>query len=388
MKWNRKVAIVGIGRTVAASKRNDVNQNEMIHEAVTQALKDAGLSYKDIDMHLMTDMELFQGDENSDMWQVDSTGGQLKPSIRMTTGGTTGGMVINSATYYIASGMADIVIAVGFQKHDEGNATTGLSSLTDPLWEGKWNSGFSGALAQNYLNRYGQEVEMTAAQVRAQISEGASRNPYAHLRRRVTPEEVLASPILNYPQRMLHICPQSNAACAIILASEEKARQISKKPVWIKDFTVSHNTGWVSGEIHKIGQGTTWFDSIGRLYKRNGITNPREQIDMAELYNPTVWNTMDQILAVLQIEMPELKKMLANGDIAYDGAFPICPSGGVLCTNAIGCAAMLRTAEAALQIRGDAGEYQAHKPINTALATSFGGNSWYITQLLTKNGDF
>ena len=93
MKWNRNVAIVGVGRTRATSKRNDVNQYEMVNEAVTEALQHAGLSIKDIDFNLIGDMELFQGDYSSDLWQVDGFGGRLKPGYRMTTGGCTGAML-------------------------------------------------------------------------------------------------------------------------------------------------------------------------------------------------------------------------------------------------------------------------------------------------------
>jgi acetyl-CoA C-acetyltransferase len=388
MNWNRKVAIVGIGRTHATSRRTDVNQNEMNHEAVVEALNDAGLSPKDIEMNLMTDMELFQGDNHSDMWQVKCTGGHMKPSIRMTTGGTTGGMIISSAAYYIASGMVDVAMVVGFQKHDEGNATTGLASIFDPLWDGKFASGFGGRMAMTFIEEYGERVETMAAQVRAQISEGASRNEYAHLRNLVTVEDVMKSPMISYPQRVLHLCPQSNGACCLILASEEKAKQISKKPVWIKDFVTSHNMSLTTGQNYFRGPGNTWYEAPARLFKRNNITNPREQLDLIEFYNPTVWNTIDMIMAALDIGYDELQAMLDNGDIAYDGAFPISPSGGVLCTNPIGAAAMLRTAEAALQIRGDCGAYQVHKEVNTAMATSFGGSAWTICHLLTKSCDW
>jgi acetyl-CoA C-acetyltransferase len=388
MNWNRKVAIVGIGRTKSKSRRTDVNQNEMNYEAVVEALNDAGLTPKDIEMNLMTDMELFQGDNHSDMWQVKCTGGHMKPSIRMTTGGTTGGMIISSAAYYVASGMVDVAMVVGFQKHDEGNATTGLATIFDPLWEGKFASGFGGRMAQNFIEEFGPQVEVMAAQVRAQISEGASRNPYAHLRNRYTVEDVMNSPYISYPQRVLHLCPQSNGACCLILASEERAKKISKKPVWIKDFVTSHNMSITVGDNYYYGPGNTWYEAPARLFERNGITNPREQIDLIEFYNPSVWNTMDMIMGALRIDINELQKMLDRGDIAYDGAFPISPSGGVLCTNAIGAAAMLRTAEAALQIRGDCGEYQAHKDVNIALATSFGGSAWTINHLLTKSCDW
>jgi acetyl-CoA C-acetyltransferase len=79
--------------------------------------------------------------------------------------------------------------------------------------------------------------------------------------------------------------------------------------------------------------------------------------------------------------------MVERGDTAIDGVFPINPSGGVVATNPIGATGMVRMAEAALQIRGDAGEHQVTKKVDTALASSFGGSLWTILQLLSKYPD-
>jgi len=76
--------------------------------------------------------------------------------------------------------------------------------------------------------------------------------------------------------------------------------------------------------------------------------------------------------------------MIEKGRTALEGDFPISASGGVVSTNPIGATAMLRVAEAALQIRGDAGEHQIPKEVNTAMSSSFGGSTWSIMHLLTK----
>jgi acetyl-CoA C-acetyltransferase len=387
--WNRRAAIVGIGRTHASARRPDVNQLEMVNEAVREALQDAGLTPKDIDCNVLGDMELFQGDYQSDMWHVDGYGGRLGSGFRITSGGSTGLTIAASATNLVASGLYDIVIAIGFQKHDEGNATTGLCSVIDPLWPAWFNAGVSGGTAQEMVKEYGTGVEETAARVRVNAADNASRNPYAHLRQKLTMEDVMKSPYIVYPMRMLHLCPQSTAACAVIFACEEKAKKITKNPVWVKDHQTCHKEG-LDGAAYMLpsefgGKGSAWRKAAEVLYKRNGITDPLKQIDLIEMYDPTVWFHMEFLQHFLMVDAKELHKMINRGDTARDGRIPVCPSGGVVTTNPIGATALLRVAEAALQIRGDCGDYQVEKDVHTALSSGFGGSYWTGLMLLTKN---
>ena len=76
--------------------------------------------------------------------------------------------------------------------------------------------------------------------------------------------------------------------------------------------------------------------------------------------------------------------MAEKGVTGLEGEFPINPSGGVISTNPIGCTALLRVAEAALQIRGDAGEHQVTRDVKTAVATGFGGSFWSEMILLSR----
>ncbi len=92
-KKNRNVGIIGIGQTKHSSHREDVNQPEMIHEAVSLALKDAGLTMKDIDCVVHGNMELFEMVHQPDLWHVLGTGAYGKDCIRITTGGTVGGTI-------------------------------------------------------------------------------------------------------------------------------------------------------------------------------------------------------------------------------------------------------------------------------------------------------
>ena len=388
IKWNRNVAIVGVGQTKAVARLPEQSQLQLVNEAVQAALDDAGLEPKDIEFNAIGDMELFQGDFQSDMWQVGGYYGYMKDGIRMTTGGTTGGMLVCTVQNYVASGMYDVAMAIGFQKHDEGNASTGLTSAEEPMWDTWCGAGVGGAFAQTWINKFGDRAENVAAKVRAMVSRNAALNLYAHLRNVVTEEEVNNSPYVAYPMRLLHLCPQSTAACAVIVACEKRAREITDKPVWIKDYVVSH-TEESSPEMFqfRLGKITTMEDAARKLYERNHITDPINQIDLIEMYDPTAWFHMLQLKGFLQVTDEQMMEIIENGTTEMDGALPVNPSGGVMCTNPIGATPMIRIVEAALQIRGQAGARQVDKEINTALATSFGGILWTIVHLLSKDID-
>src|SRR5512136_1369228 len=140
-KKNRNVGIVGIGQTQYSSHREDVNQPEMIQEAVRLALKDAGISIGDVDCVLHGNMELFEMIHQPDLWHVLGTGAYGKDSFRITTGGTTGATLAAAADNLVASGMYDVVLAIGFEKLQEGHTTGGITNMADPLWARKLQSG-------------------------------------------------------------------------------------------------------------------------------------------------------------------------------------------------------------------------------------------------------
>ena len=121
-----------------------------------------------------------------------------------------------------------------------------------------------------------------------------------------------------------------------------------------------------------------------RLFARNGVTNPRKQIDVFEMYDPSAWWGLDWLRDFLLLEGDEHLQMVEGDAIALDGEIPVNPSGGVMASNPIGATALVRVAEAAMQIRGTAGEHQVPKPVNLALASGFGGTLWTVLMLLSK----
>ena len=170
----------------------------------------------------------------------------------------------------------------------------------------------------------------------------------------------------------------------MIFASEDKAKRLCKQPAWIKDHVTFHREE-MFGLFGSVPYRTTHRHAAEQLFKRNGIKEPRKEIDLFEMYDPSSWWGLQWLRDFLLLEGDEHLKMVENGDIAIDGAFPVNPSGGVIASNPIGATAMVRVAEAALQIMGKAGEHQVPKTVKQAMASGFGGTMWTVLTLLTRD---
>ena len=386
----QRIAIVGIGQTYHKSKRPDANDVEVMNEAVRAALEDAQLTIKDIDTVVMANMDLFEGHYLVDMWAAEGIGSYLKPGMKVQTGGTTGGTVACCGFYHAASGLFDTVLLVGYQKQDTSDSRAALMTWSDPIWDRYIHKGAIGLHAGRaalYMRASGaQEVHGALARVKA--DKGACRNPYSHLKLHITVDDVFKSPPLVFPLRIIHMCPTSSGACALIIASEEKAKKITNKPVWIKDWGEAHLEKAPVPGIMSAREATSVNSleiAATRIYKRNGIVDPRREIDLIELYNPTAWSELQWLPELHICELEESWKLLEQGVFDIEGDLPVNPSGGVLATNPIGASGTLRVAEAALQIRGDAGEHQVTREVKRALATAYGAGGWNVVTLLEKS---
>jgi len=389
-KKNRNVAIVGVGQTQYSSHREDVNQPEMIQEAVRLALKDARIPLRDVDCVLHGNMELFEMVHQPDLWHVLGTGAYGKDSFRITTGGTTGATLAAAADNLVASGMYDIALVIGFEKLQEGHTTGGITNMADPLWSRNLQTGaLTGFTAARMIKEFGEDRAKRAAMtMRVILDKHACLNPNSHrafgLDFDQIDELMENSPKLVGELRLIHMCSQSDGACALILAEENTARKISRKPVWIRDHITVHREE--SFNLFGLEPAETPHRFAARhLFERNGIVDPLHYFDVFEMYDPSAWWGLDWIREFFLLPGDEHLQLVENRDTRIGGKIPINPSGGVIAANPIGATALLRVAEAALQIRGDAGRHQIPTAVRHALASGFGGTFWTVLFILEKD---
>jgi acetyl-CoA C-acetyltransferase len=372
---SKRVAIVGTGQTYHKSRRPDVNGQELINEAVQSALQDADLGIDEIDAVVIGNMDHFEGINYVDCWSVDGSGGVMKPIIKLTTGGTTGSTLGIGGYHMVASGMFEKVLIIGWEKNSESDTTGAITTAFDAIWD---RLVFAGAIsglaaeAQAYMARYGA-TERDGARVAVRDRKNACSNPYAQLRKEITVEEVLASPMLSDPVHLLDVCPRTDGACAVIMASEDCAEKICDVPDWIW-ATANRHTYSYHGDAN-YGRLDSMADASREIYAKAGITEPKKQLDVIELYQPYSFAGIMWIEDLGLAPHGKGAEYIWSGATDMDGELPINPSGGVIACNPIGATGLIRCAEAALQIAGRAEQRQV-PDVDFALSTGFGGCFW------------
>jgi acetyl-CoA C-acetyltransferase len=381
----RRVAIVGTGQTHHRSHRLDVNGRELIHEAVERALADCEMTIRDIDAIVIGNMDHFESINYVDTWSVEGSGAYMKPIMKVTTGGTTGTSVAIAAYYHVASGLFDRVLAIGWEKNSESDTTGAIITCSDPIWD---RFSYSGAIpslateASAYMEQYGATQE-DAARVAVRERTHAMNNPYAQLHGRpITIKDVMESAMLAYPIKLLDVCPRTDGACAVVFATEGQAEKIAPQPAWIKATSVRHATTWFGDVDYNTGL-LSLLRASKEVYAIAGIRNPVEELDVAELYLPYSYAGLKWIEVLGFCGPGEGPKFVWEGHSDMGGKLPINPSGGVMSTNCIGATALLRTAEAALQIMGKGDKRQVPE-VKNALATGFGGCWWSDAIILSS----
>ena len=374
-------AVIGTGQTKYDAKRIDVSMPGLLREAALRALQDAELEWKDIDAVVIGKApDTFEGMMYPENYLSDALGATGKPLLRVHTAGSVGGSTANVAMSLVTAGVHDRVLTIAWEKQSESNAMWGLT-LSPPFSVAvvAGAGGFFAPLVRTYMRRSGAP-EDTGILVALKDRKNALKNPYAHLQMPdVTYEEIRDSFMLWDPIRYLESCPSSDGACAMVVAREGLAGRTARKPAWVLatsmrsepvQFAKRDAVNPMSGRL-----------AAQDLYKQAGIDDPRKQIDCIECYVPFSWFEPMWMETMGFADEGEGWKLTREGVTALDGARPVNMSGGVLSSNAIGASGMVRYAEAANQVRGEAGEHQIDGA-KISLGHAYGGGSQYFAMCM------
>ncbi len=372
--------VIGIGQTKYSKARTDVSIPGLVREAASRALDDAGLDWGDIDALVMGKApDIFEGVMQPELFLADALGANGKPMLRVHTAGSVGCSTANVATDAVKGGRFKRVLAVAWEKQAEGNAQWGLGG-------GKSGSMGAGGIfapwVRAYISRSGAP-EHIGWKVAVKDRLNAVKNPYAHLKLPdITIEKVRDSMMLWDPIHFLESCPSSDGACAMVVADHDTAKTHSSA-AWVLATAMRSELGQFPGRDTVRPQ--AGVDCSAALYRDAGITNPREQIDVAELYVPFSWYEPMWLEGHDLADLGEGWKMTDSGATEITGSFPVNPSGGVLSSNPIGASGMIRFVEAALQVQGKAGEHQV-EGAEVALGHAYGAMAQYFAMaVLSKS---
>lgn len=336
-----KVAIIGVGCT-KFGERWDASAGDMLVDAFKEAIEDAGIEPKDIQA---------------------AFGGTAMPETHIGPGGTpiaeylrldyvpfsrnenyccTGADAIRYASYAIASGVVDIALAIGVEKLKDvgtpglpvgGVTTPPRNTFIYPILSG--GPGSFAVLATAYFQKYGLDFQ-TGKEMLARISAkshyNGSLNPRAHLRKAVTVQEIMNAPFIAWPLGLFDCCGVSDGGAAAIVVRADQAKNFRKDPIYIKSLQICSTSGepeeWTDGPWD-----ATYIEmnrqAARRAYAEAGITNPREEIDFAEIHD-CFSITEAVVMEDLGFSATgKVKDDVFAGRFNHDGAQPMNISGGL-----------------------------------------------------------
>ena len=370
------VAVVGIGQTRHQATRGDVSMGGLVREAAIEALEDAGMTWADIDAVVIGKApDFFEGVMMPELYLADALGAVGKPLLRVHTAGSVGGSTALVAASLVQAGIHRRVLTVAYEKQSESEAMWALTlpiPFSPPLVAGA--GGFFAPHIRAYMRRSGAPDHIGVL-VALKDRQNAWKNPKAHLHEEnLSFESVKDSIMLWDPIRYSETCPSSDGACAMVL-TDEAGGDACADPAWMLGGAMRSEPTMAPGRDHVNPQAGR--DCAADVYAQAGITDPRRDIDVAEVYVPFSWYEPMWLENLGFAEEGSGWKLVEEGATAMDGDIPWNCSGGVLSSNPIGASGMIRFAEAALQVRGRAGEHQIDGA-RVALGHAYGGGSQFF----------
>ncbi len=378
-----KVAIIGMGCT-RFGERWDVGAEELMVEAFEEALADAGIEKRQIEAAwLGTCLEEIN---------VGKTGMPLSttlrlpmiPVTRVENYCATGTEAFRGACYAVASGAYDIALALGVEKlKDTGygglpNPGSGAGTLQWQWWPNLTAPGSFAQLASAYRAKYrvgDQDLKRAIGHVSVKSHANGALNPKAHLRKRVSLEQVLNAPIIAHPLGLFDCCGVSDGAACAIVTTPEIARQMGKRDaVRVKALQVALSSGEEMAFNNWDGDHfVTTSHCSTKAYQEAGIDDPKTQISMMEVHDCF---SITELVTMEDLHISERGQAwhdVLDGFYDIDGKVPCQVDGGLKCFgHPIGASGLRMLYEMYLQLHGRAGDRQLRDP-HYGLTHNLGG---------------
>ena len=298
---------------------------------------------------------------------TDVLGGHYRAEEKMAQEGLN---AVGYALAVILSGHSDLVLVMGHCKESQSESRNMISNLGfDPFYGRSVGLDYMNAAAlqaRAYMTKAGITDEHLARIV-VRARQWAARNPYANAREILEEGRVMASPMVCDPIRQLHVYPVSDGAVGMLLASEERAKEFTDKPVWITGFANCMDSYFL-GDRDLTGN-VALKKAAERAYRKAGIKNPRKAIDVVEVMDAYAYQQPLWMEGLGFCEEGQGGRFIEEGG---PGKYKVNLSGGMLAGNPVIISGLYRAAEAALQLRGEAGDRQA-PDVKSAVAHSTTG---------------
>lgn len=377
-----KVAILGMG-CAKFGERWSEGADDLAVEAFQEALADANIDASQIGAAWLG--------VAFDAVNIGPSGIPLAMALRLPDIPVTkvenycasGSEAFRGAVYAVASGAVDIALAFGLEKLKDtgygGLPVRTRGTIFDMVGVVGSAPGHFAQLASAYRTKHGigkDLLKRAIAHVSVKSHDNGAKNPKAHLRRRVTMEQVINAPLIAEPLGLFDCCGVSDGAACAIVTTPDIARALGKTDlVTVKALAVSSSNGW---ELQGAGWDGSYFHTTRvaakAAYQEAGIANPREQLSLMEVhdcFSVTELVTMEDLGVS---ETGGAVKDVLDGVFDADGRLPCQIDGGLKCFgHPIGASGLRMIYENYLQILGRAGERQRSGELVYGLSHNLGG---------------
>ena len=372
----RKVAVLGVGMTKFA-KYPDTSLKELSRIATWAAIKDVGIDPREIEIiyfgnslaGLITGQESIRG--QTVFREMGLVG---KPIINVENACASASTAFFGAWMAVASGYADVALALGSEKlfcGDTVKSINALATCSDTEVEGRMGFQFSAHYAmklRRHMSKYGLTREQMA-KVTVKNHHNGSLNPYAQYQNEVTIEEVLNSRMIADPITLFMTAPMGDGAAAAILTSVKKARQFTTKPVYLAATVLQSSA---VRDIRKPDEPDVSEICAIQAYEKAGI-GP-EDIEVAEVHDAMAPGEILQYENLHFCPKGEGGKMIDEGRTQLTGEIPVNPSGGLSARgHPVGATGLAQIAEIVWQLRGQAEKRQIKPKVKVGLVQNGGG---------------
>lgn len=374
-----KVAIIGMGCTKFGERWN-AGLNDLAIEAAYEAFEDAGVGPEAIQAcWLGQGVGAYIGSSGT----VPAEALKLRdiPIARNENWCCTGTEAVRSAALGVASGLYDIVLVLGVEKlKDTGFGGLGTGRGMSPVYEARRSSpGSFAMIATRYFHEYGidpEEGKKILARIAVKNHHNGSMHPKAHFHNEITIEQALKAPIVAWPLGLFDCCGNSDGGSAMILCRADMAKQFRPDPVYIKGLGLALDSGLPQ---FRPGFGWTSFPSMVKsaqqAYQQAGITDPRTQLDIAEVHDCFTCTEMAIYEDLGFSARGKAPEDIMSGFFDLDGGLPVNTDGGLKCFGHPVAASGLRMVyEVYKQMQGKAQSPQRQlKDVRFGLTQNFGG---------------
>lgn len=365
----RKVNVIGVGMVPFAKPGESEEYNVMASKAGRAALEDAKIPFGEVQQAFAG---YVFGDSTCGQRAVYEIGLTGIPVFNVNNNCSTGSSALMLAAQAVAGGIAECVLAVGFEQMEKGALSAKWTDRTNPL-DKHANlmsevQGFNqappaaqmfGGAGREYRWKHGTRRE-TFAKISAKARQHASKNPYALFKNVLSVEEVMASPEVFDPLTRYQCCPPTCGAAAAVLCSDDFAKKHGiSNPVYIagQAMTTDFPSSFEEKSMIKMVGYDMAKAAAKKVYEQTGI-GPKD-IQVVELHDCFTANELLTYEALGLCEEGQAEKFIWDGDNTYGGRFVTNPSGGLLSKgHPLGATGLAQCTELVWHLRGTAGERQ------------------------------